>query len=82
MKIEDLKINGIYDIKYQTYTNNGDKARWLKNLRLLEIGEEYTITNCRGSFQDKQFTFIQESKRPVKFYISKSYIFYIRKHFN
>lgn len=77
-----MKIGEIYDIKYKTYTNNGDKVRWLHNLKLIEIGEEYTVTNCRGSFQDKQFVFIQQSKRPVKFYISKSDIFYIRKHFN
>lgn len=81
MELNELQVNEIYDIKYKTI-NLGDKVRWLHNLKLIEIGEEHTVTNCRCSFNDRQLVFIQQSKRPIKFYISKSEIYYIRKHFN
>ena len=79
MKKEELQVGQVVDIKYRTFYF-GDKLRWLNNLTLLEIGEEYEVKARNGSYKDRTLVFLQQRKKPVKFYIHQSEIYYIRKH--
>ena len=79
MTNKELQIVEIVDVKYRALMY-GDSTRWLNNMKVLEICQPYTITNCRGTFTSTPVKFEQQGKKPKNFTIDLEDIYYIRKH--